>query len=231
MKKKLTLTIALSLLIVTASVFAQTPTKFRFGISGNVGYGWIKPKVSAITTKDGKAALGYALMFDYNLSETIAISSGLDINYRGGSASFYFEKGLAVGSTKINLQYLEIPLQLKMKTKAIGYFTYFASFGGSLGYTLDRFGDYNLTETNSNINSSNKIIISDSSLKAYINPLSVSLLINIGTEYNISGKTSLYGSLFFNNSFLDIMTDPKISKEYLMNARANVLGVKLGVFF
>ena len=51
----------------------------------------------------------------------------------------------------------------------------------------------------------------DDKLDAYTNPVAVSLIINAGTEYNISGKTSLVASLFFNNSFVDILSKNEIS--------------------
>ncbi len=225
------LTIALLLFITSGSVFSQA-SKFRFGISGNTGYAWLKPTTKGLSTNGGQAALGYGLMFDYNLGENYAISTGLEINYRGGGLNFNLDEGKAIGFTKVDLQYIEIPLQLKMKTKAIGYFTYFTSFGGSLGYTLNRMGTYSLTEMSGGLpTTATPILITDDNLKKYLNPLSISLLINLGTEYNISGKTSIYGSIFFNNSFLDIMTDPSISKSYEMSSRANVIGLKLGIFF
>jgi hypothetical protein len=197
MKKKLTIA-AILLLAVNGLMAQTTPStapKFRFGISGSTGYAWLKPTTKGLTSGDGQAAVGYGLMFDYNISDNYAISTGLDINYRGGNLSFELAdtdttKGAAKGTAKINLQYLEIPLQLKMKTKAIGYFTYFAAFGGSLGYSLSRNGSYVLA------NKKAAISIMDDKLNDYTNPVAVSFIINAGTEYNISGKTSLVASLF-----------------------------------
>jgi hypothetical protein len=248
MKKKLT--IAAILFLAVNGLMAQTTPKFRFGIGGNTGYAWLKPTSKGMTSGDGQAGFGYGLMFDYNLSDNYAISTGLDINYRGGSLVFDgnlissdTSHKILAGATKINLQYLEIPLQLKMKTKAIGYFTYFAAFGGSLGFALSRTGSYALYQGKPVTPSINNISIADDKLDKYTNPVAVSLIINIGTEYNISGKTSLVGSLFFNNSFVDILSNPVITSPspsnpsstttatYTTSSRANVLGIKLGIFF
>lgn len=224
MKKKLT--IAAILLLAVNSLFAQTTApKFRFGINGSTGYAWLKPTSKGLSSGDGQASVGYGLMFDYNISDNYAIATGLDINYRGGALNFDLADSTK-GTAKINLQYLEIPLQLKMKTKAIGYFTYFAAFGGSVGYSLSRTGNYSLR------NKKDAILISDDKLNDYVNPVAVSLIINAGTEYNISGKTSIVASLFFNNSFVDILSNPRIAgTSYTTSSRANVLGIKIGVFF
>ncbi len=228
MKKKLT--IALLLFIASSNVFAQ---KFRFGLSGNTGYAWLKPTIKGLSTNGGQAGFGYGLMFDYNLSDNYAITSGLEVNYRGGGVNFNFDYGntaTTTGAANINLQYIEIPLQLKMKTKAIGYFTYYAAFGGSAGYALSRTGNYSLKEPGSSFTGKQKVVVNDN-LKDFVNPFALSLLINLGTEYNISGKTSLVGSLFFNNCFTDVLTDVTLSKLYTINSRANVVGLKLGIFF
>ena len=227
MKKKLTIA-AILLLAVNGLIAQTTAPKFRFGIGGSTGYAWLKPTSKGLSSGDGQAAVGYGLMFDYNISDNYAISTGLDINYRGGNLTFDFAD-TTKGAAKINLQYLEIPLQLKMKTKAIGYFTYFAAFGGSIGYALSRTGNYGLIAMGTK---KGIISIVDDKLTDYTNPVAVSLIINAGTEYNISGKTSIVASLFFNNSFVDILSNPVLAGvKYTTSSRANVLGIKIGVFF
>jgi hypothetical protein len=239
MKKKFT--IAAILFLTASTLMAQTSPKFRFGIGGSTGYAWLKPTTKGLTSGDGQAAVGYGIMLDYNISDNYAISTGLDVNYRGGSLAMNLNPDsshMAAGVAKINLQYLELPLQLKMKTKAIGYFTYFAAFGGSLGYALSRTGTYTLIQEKP-ANPKGNINIVDDKIDTYTNPVAVSLLINLGAEYNISGKTSIVGSLFFNNAFADILSNPVILNPgpnptyttYTTSSRANVLGIKLGIFF
>lgn len=223
MKKIFTLLFLLSL-----GISASQAQKFRFGISGSTGYAWLKPVSKGLTVDKGAPAFSYGLMFDWNLGDNYAIATGLDISYKGGSLAY--SKDTITGGTTANLQYIEIPLMLKMKTKAIGYFTYFVQFGGSLGVTLNRSGDYMLNGVNSAASPIAKV--SDDKLNDYYNPITTSFIVSLGTEYNISGKTNLYGSLFFNNAFIDVLTDPKVGGKGLeMNARANVAGLKLGIFF
>jgi hypothetical protein len=107
--------------------------------------------------------------------------------------------------------YVTIPLLIKMKTKEIGYLTYFGQFGANLGFA-----------TKSRANDSGRQIITDTSsvnygqfITAYENeninvsksvvPLRAGLVVGGGAEYNISGSTSLFFSLHYNHNFISYL--------------------------
>lgn len=106
-------------------------------------------------------------------------------------------------SRNYKVRYLTIPLNLKIKTKEIGYLTYFGQFGvinhiklGSVkiddegaGYNVDANGA--LTESAS---PDLTALISDKEPSIY----QVAVNLGGGAEYNISGSTSLFASIQFN---------------------------------
>ena len=51
------------------------------------------------------------------------------------------------------------------------------------------------------------------------------MILGAGIEYRVSGNTSFYAGLRFNNGFSDIANDKKAK---VIN---NVLGLELGIFF
>jgi hypothetical protein len=58
-----------------------------------------------------------------------------------------------------------------------------------------------------------------------INALRASMILGAGIEYRLSGNTSFYTGLRFNNGFTDILNDKK------NKAINNVLGLEIGFFF
>ena len=107
--------------------------------------------------------------------------------------------------------------------------TYFLNVGTALGVNIAGKGDYNVQYTDS----SWSINISNDKLGSRINPIAASLLISAGTEYNLSGNASIMASLFFNNSFLDVLKDLKDNQKNVIDvgSRLNVVGINVGIFF
>ena len=123
-------------------------------------------------------------------------------------------------SYKIN--YVNIPLILKMKTKEIGYFTYFGEFGAVLGFkTKARVDDvanvisYDSSSTDPfTIEYPNFKGNDDLDLAKGTQPIRAGLRVGGGAEYNISGTTSLFFSLHYNYFITNALTRAK-SEDYL----------------
>lgn len=85
---------------------------------------------------------GYGFIFDAMFTENYAIGTGVNVFYAGGSVQ-YFEEFTGLDGAVINrveldqrLQYVEIPLTFKMRTKEVGYTTYYGQFGIGLGLNV-----------------------------------------------------------------------------------------------
>lgn len=129
-------------------------------------------------------------------------------------------------SYKIN--YVNIPLILKMKTKEIGYFTYFGEFGAVLGFkTKARVDDisneisYDSTSLNPiTIQSTDVPDLNDLDLAKGTQPIRAGLRVGGGAEYNISGSTSLFFSLHYNYFITNALTRA-VSEDYLRSYNAD----------
>lgn len=89
-----------------------------------------------------QAHFGYGFIFDAMFTETYAIGTGVNVFYTGGEV-VYFEASTTPNGPVINrvelaqkLQYVEVPLTFKMRTKEIGYTTYYGQFGMGLGLNV-----------------------------------------------------------------------------------------------
>jgi len=93
------------------------------------------------------------------------------------------------------INYIHIPIGLKMRTKEVGYFVYYGQFGANIGIkTKARVKDQILTNNNA-------AEISDLILNDGIQPIKLSLNVGIGAEYNLSGSTSMFFGASYNHGF------------------------------
>ncbi|MFM9055329.1 MAG: outer membrane beta-barrel protein, partial [Bacteroidota bacterium] len=120
----------------------------------------------------------------------------------------------------IKLQYVEIPLTLKMLTNPFGKIRVYGQFGVSPGYLIR-------AESSNEINGDNDFM-------DYANDFNMNMIIGSGIEYTISGSTVAFVGLEFNNGFLNVF-DKKFSEELSSDAKikgvSNYLGIHAGVLF
>lgn len=223
--------------LISSSTWAQD---FRFGIVGNSGLGWFKPQTKLLQANGANLNFGYGLMGDYNFSENYALNMGFMIGTSGGNLLFdSLRYEIPAGSSNLlnvksvnyeyKMQWIELPISLKLKTNEIGYMKYFASFGlkpSILTTAKARNLESSYSETADwfYVNKSESDHL-DALYKDNIFPVRASLLIQAGAEYNLGGNTSLFGSVYFDKGFSNIMGDKHFSAT---NAMA---GIQVGVFF
>jgi hypothetical protein len=159
-------------------------------------------------------------MMDYNFTDNYSFSSGIDITSRGGKLENKIDSITYV--QKYKLQFIEIPLTLKMRTNEIGYLTYFGQFGFTPGAKIKAIADIDSKTP------STTTTLEDIDINKEILGLNIDLVISLGVEYSLGGNASLYTALKFNNGFIDIL---KEKDNVNVKARSNYLGLGLGIFF
>ncbi len=219
--------------LFSASLMAQG---FQFGLKANPVVYWAKAESKDI--KVTAANEGMVLGFSYGLYGEKQISP----NYAVSVAIFHHMNGLKYSVTDTNgatkavvnhkLQHVTIPFSMIMRTNEIGYMTYFARFGGLLSVAVKSKGSATIgSNTYDNL-----------TLK--YNPVGLGMLIAVGGQYSLGGKTSVVGGVRFENYFTDITTTKTISNNLaqggvgLSNAAAKAvsfkpmgIGLELGVLF
>lgn len=195
---------------------APSTDKFRFGLHFSPNIGWEKTKNEGFSSNGGRLGFGFGLMAEFNLSQRYAFLTGLNVNkVNTSNIGSYTTENI---TSDINIQYVEIPLALKLKTNEIGYLTYFGKFGLAPSYNMRAKSTSNDVETN---------------FIKQTQPVRLGLLIGIGTEYNISGSTRLLFGIDFNNGFTNMYTkratfDRSGKKRSSIN---NFISLNIGVYF
>jgi hypothetical protein len=210
--------IGLLFLFFAGCVFGQDAGRshgFRLGLTAHPNFGWVKPQVG----KSNSVALGFAygLLADFNFTENYSFSTGLTITTINGKSTEVITSPAQIPvALKYKLQYIELPLTLKLRTVKIGGVRWYGQFGLSNDFNIGakQDGDPSGEPAYRDLNISDNI-------KLY----RAGLLLGAGGEFDLNGQTSITAGLTFNNGFTDITTDKDTS------VRNHYLGINFGVFF
>jgi len=200
--------------------------KMSFGIVANPQVSWIRPDITKVERAGAKMGLNFGLNADFFFAKNYAFHTGLLINNTGGklefkdTINFYTTDStfrIDPGSTiKYKLQYIDIPLGLKFKTKQLGYFTYY----GQLGITAQ----VKVAARGSN----DDYDINDAGISDEIGLFSVGYHIGGGMEYSLGGTTAILVGFKYTNGFVDITKDKnKVSDKSVLNA----IAIQIGILF
>ncbi|REJ85005.1 MAG: PorT family protein [Bacteroidetes bacterium] len=208
---------------------ATAQSNLHFGLKAAPSLAWLKTDSKDFESNGSKFGFSYGLITDFNFADNYAFSTGLDITYRGGklkSATSIDTGGTTTTTTvssTFNLQFIEIPITLKLKTNEIGYLTYFLQFGVAPGVNIRARGDSDVRiQTGSVTNSSST---EGEDIKKEINNVNLSMIIGGGVEYTLSGSTVMLAGIQFNNGFLDVFDASALK------SNSNYIALTVGVLF
>lgn len=211
------------------SVFINTHAQgVRFGVFANPLISWIKTDVSRIGNDGCRLGINVGLMIDRFFTEHYAFSSGISIRSMGGALMYTEGKsifrssngeisGLPIHtSVKYKLQYIHIPLAIKLRTTEIGYTTYYAHVGLDPMINIKANADIkSLQATNIGVNRE-------------INSIYIGYHIGAGLEYRIIGNTSFTTGITYINGFTDVTENNSASSE---KAVMHSFELQLGIIF
>lgn len=239
-----TMAVMMASAVITApSLLAQENSGVRFGLK-------LSPNLSMLRseTKELKAAgntLGYTfgLMTEFPIggSGNYRFATGLSLNKVGGRTSTDTSYSTVPGQTILQvrslertykLQYIELPLTVKLMTNEIGYMRYFAQVGFSAGFNIAAKADIVQAVVFQNAPTLVQDFeeLEDENVMDDINLFRIGLVVGAGAEYNFSGNTSLLFGITYNNGFTNIANFELAGgkKARLLN---NYLELTVGMFF
>lgn len=240
--------------VVTLGNRVYETNKFRFGAYLAPTSAWMKP--SADKSKDGQhrttaegggAGFTYGLMAEYWFADNYGLISGFQMNMARGSIGTSYVGAATEGYVQnsmidYKLNYLEIPLNLKMKTDPIENFTFFGQAGFTLGINVSRKYNYDLNYID-NAGTAVRLHNGEDFDKIRgalgISPVLLTMNIGLGAEYPINNKLAGYFGVFYNNGFTPDATFPS---KYNINdqdipdfqdgtVRVNNFAFRIGLFF
>jgi hypothetical protein len=208
-------------------LFAQ---KFHFGLGITPTASWIHASSDDLEGDGSKIGFNYGLITEFAFTENYSLATGITFDNNGGKLK---TKDAQVDTLnfqyEFKLQYVELPITLKMKTNPVGSILYYGQFGVAPGFLLSGKGDVDtqsqVTDSTGTVHAVTTTSAEGADISEGINNLNVSLIIALGLEYSLGGSTKAIAAITFSNGFMDVL-DGDNSK-----ASTNTLGLTLGILF
>ena len=198
-------------LLLISQVYAQE-RKFQLGILGSSQLSYINTNQNDVET--GSALLfGFGGIAEYHFADRYSFSSGFEFLNRGGSLKVRDTTG------DYRAQYIQIPLQLKMRTRQFGYYTYFAEMGFAIGFETGEKVEWDPREPTQ---------LGESLISLF----DANFRIGIGTEYDLGGNTRLMARLQYHRALTNNLLaneDARLDEQY--QYRFDYVSLSVGVIF
>lgn len=212
------------ILAAMPTVFAQ---QFRFGLTATPMFDWLSVDGTVVESDGSRVGFQYGLLFDQTIGnvQRYAFSSGLLINY--ANTAIVASDSVFSQTVVARVQYIEIPLTIRLRTNEVNYITYYGQFGVTPGFTIKARGDFSFDPDPLGFSEKDVNIIKDNDFNVKYNPINLSLTLGAGMEYGVSENTAIIAGVFFQNGFTNVIKD-EIDDD---NARLKQIGIRLGVLF
>lgn len=207
-------------LFITANSFAQDASQVRLGLTAHPTFGFLKVengKGNGLST-----GFSYGLMSDFEFAENYSFATGLTVTTINGKGTILnYQPYHSVSATnaeydvKFKMQYLQIPLSVKLKTDEKDNMKWYGQFGLTTDFRIGAKQD---------VDRGNTTLVDD--IKATDNTkfFRAGMIIGGGVEYRLSGKTSLLGGLTYNNGLTNMAKNNQTIKNHYV-------ALNIGVFF
>lgn len=232
------------MICLSASVSAQED--IRFGFQSSPTFGWMNSNTNRINSSGTNLGLKLGMIGEFYFRENYAFTSGIGFWFNAGGTLLHEHQGIywnpeilppgtdtlpGMVKLKYGIQFVEIPVGLKMRTREFGFNRFFIEPALTLGFKTQARGTARGAGLGEEITKLN--------IRKEVGPLNMAWGLNGGIERAISESTSLLLGLGFQVGFFDLTRD-RNWKVFVPNRpemrenskdKANSLIVRIGILF
>ena len=219
----------LILLMLPFLAEAQLPKErnFKLGFTTSPNLAWMsfpsnsQLQVDTDVQGDGsRIGFSYGLLGDFGFSDNYYFSSAFTVTTINAKTKLMdaLNPPPNVSLNTYKLQYLEIPLTLKLKSMKRKDMRYFGQFGISTGFNIGAKLDMESTDSGGNT-----INVKNRDVKSGINTFRLGLIFGGGVEWKMNQNLNLLTGLSYNNGFTNVFGTYKSKNSYL--------ALNTGIFF
>lgn len=227
----------------------------RFGLKIMPSLNWYSPDKTAKYASNGtNAGFGWGLTIENKITKTASFVWGLEMRYDKGDINYvdstYYlisnDEFINVEDTvgknystyllknrKHNVNYITVPLMLKLKTSEIGYMTYYGELGLLTQFKLKGRADDEVND----FGKATDVTLEKLDISKEMNLVKLNFSVGGGLEWNMSGSTSLTLAIHYNFGLTNVY---KSDSEHLynssaekikQNATSNNIALSVGMLF
>ena len=193
-----------------------------FGLRAGGSMDWMKPDAEGYAGEGVRLGFSWGFVADFFLMENYAIQSGFNVQYLKGKLSYPAvyprELDTLTGTLlrRYNLQYIQIPLALKMQAELSETVKLFGKIGLGTAFRLRAKAEDTFTSDGG------LVIDTKEDISGHVSLIRESFLIGGGATFTLNGSTAIIIDLTFDNGFLDILKgsnsfDPDTEHKAVLN--------------
>lgn len=218
------------MLIFPMFLAAQPGLGLSFGLHADPVICWFGSDINKISNEGARPGFNFGFSVNRYFGPNYSFSSGINLISAGGrlvsneetifELDKYDTETVTVPANEAiayRIQYLSVPLGLKLQTNQIGYMTFFSDFGVDPKVVIGGKADIPYLD------------IKGESAKSELNIFNLSYHITAGIEYSLGGSTAAVLGLGFDNNFLDITKDNGNQPDDKTTHR--LISFRLGIIF
>lgn len=209
-------------LIFSLPVFVSAQG-LKLSVMASPQISWFNPE-SKVMQNDGiLTGIKFGLQMDNFFSKHYAFSSGIYIHSTGGKLRFnertaiHFEEATdtipAGNKLTYKLNYITVPLGLKLTTREIGYSTFFVNLGFDTQVRFKAKADL------PSLDYKNELVSDEISL------FGLSYYLGGGVQYSLGGNTALVGGITYQGGINDVLSNKNLK------AVVNSVIIQIGILF
>jgi hypothetical protein len=220
----------LLLLIIIPSGVIKAQQRIGFGLHADPVISWFSSDIKEIKNKGARPGFNFGLTFNRYFSSNYSFSTGISLLNAGGrlicqdttvleftDPDYKIATVLPDESIVYKIQYLAIPLGLKLQTNQIGYLIFFSDIGLDPKVVVGGKADIP------------SLKISGERATSQLRMFNLSYHITAGIEYSMGGTTAFVLGLNFDNNFADITKNNEDQRVDKISHK--ILSFRIGVNF
>lgn len=250
---------ALLIIFGTVGAMAQE-TQFSLGFMANPNVGWISAEDldfdDNIDVESSGARMGftYGVVGEYHFTNNYHLVIGAGHAFTGGSFSGVNNSAdqplptaddltvyNGVNYDPVKLQYIHVPILLRLKTNEIGYIRYFGNIGFAFNFGLNGKTSVKLSGTEYMEDGDGEPQIvpfadrePSSDLNFNASLLNPYLVVGIGGQYSLGGNSRVHVGIDYNNGLSNIISNKEVEAydDIFENSRFqnSYISINLGIF-
>lgn len=240
MKQKL---FSLTIILLFAGNIMAQESKIEFGLGTTSFISWITPSNKAISNGGAAPSFGFGAKINYNIGTKYAF--GVEVNLQNIGADLKANDAIIKHHNTIdtvsnfgisyNLQYLDLPIFIKMHTVQEDNRSFYGEFGGSLGFLLKQKGDIssnkynkadvNLAEPDAEDVFELKSTKNNDSYAITSNKIRAGLMFGAGVNFHLKNSSRVELGLRYHMGLTDLLSEDK------WTANSHGVGLNIGFIF